>query len=122
VEDVAAVQIEWLLKDEALKRNWFERFARATLVREIYDELPQGWGVGEKADFRRAGVYAGWGRIVGPEYEQATDRVWDALSRLEPPRGWLPANADDPLVVKAFQEGEFEKASEAAAKNTEGRR
>ena len=121
VEDVAAVQIEWLLKDEALNRNCFERFARATLVREMYDELPQGWGVGEKADFRRAGVYAGWCDTLGQEYDDATDRVWDALKRLGPPVGWLPADADDPLVVKAFQEGEFEKALEAAAKNTEGR-
>ena len=100
-EDVATVQIEWVLKDEALERNSFARFARASLVRTIYEQLPQGWGIGEKADFRRAGVYADWRGTLGPEYNDATDRVFDALEAANPPRGWLPAGADDPIIDKA---------------------
>jgi hypothetical protein len=121
-EDVAAVQIEWVLKDEALERNSFARFARASLVRTIYEQLPQGWGIGKKADFRRAGVYADWRGTLGPEYNDATDRVFDALETANPPRGWLPAGADDPIIDKAFLEGQFDNTLESATKNVGGPR
>lgn len=121
-EDVAAVQLEWLLKEEALAKKRFGRFARASLVRSIYEQLPQGWGVGEKVDFRRAGVYADWRGTIGPEYNDATDRVFDALEAANPPLGWLPAGADDPIIDKACREGEFDNAPEPAAKNIGGPR
>jgi hypothetical protein len=122
VEDVAAVQIEWLLKDEALERNCFERFARASLVREMYEQLPQGWGIGENVEYRRASVCAKWCRTLGSEYDHATGRVFDALEAANPPVGWLPAGADDPIIDKAFREGQFDNTPEGATKNVGGPR
>lgn len=114
--DVAAVQLERLLYEEAIERGTVERFARDLLVREIHDNLPEGWrrdwgpdipGDTTTARWRRSTAATGWATAVGsrPEYDAAADRVMFALRDKAPfPDGWLPADADDPLLVAFFRE------------------
>ncbi len=114
--DVAAVQLERRLYDEAIERGTVERLARDLLVRELHEHLPDGWrrewgpdvpGDTTTPRWRRSMAATGWATAVGsvPEYDAAADRVMFALRDQAPfPDGWLPADADDPLLVAFFRE------------------
>src|SRR5262249_1788705 len=54
----AGIQLETVLREEACRADRFDDFVRSSLVRCIHTQMPAGWGLGEKADFRRASAYA----------------------------------------------------------------
>jgi hypothetical protein len=111
-KDVAALQLERLLRREARDTGRVHRFARAALVREIHEFFPRGWMRGERVDFSRASVWAKWISRLGDEHEAAADRVWESLER-RVAEGWLPSGPDDPIILKAFQEGRFPEDGQA---------
>jgi hypothetical protein len=104
--DIAAVQLEQLLRQEARSTGRINRFARSALVREVNEFFPDGWMRGDSTDFRRAGVWAKWIARLGEEHDAPADRVWHSLERAAP-TGWLPSGPDDPIIVQVFKEGSF---------------
>ena len=110
-KDVAAIQLETLLRAEARKDGRVHRFARSALVREIHEYFPQGWMRREPADFARASVYAKWCSRIGEEHDAATDSVWASLKK-SAPVGWLPSGPDDSIILHAFREGGFPEDGE----------
>jgi hypothetical protein len=115
--DVAAEQLLQIWREEARMGGpeAVERFARRTLVGDLHRDLPEGW----RADWTRSdpetkaavsrvtGAAGRWTCNLSKEYWPAADRVLDAMldagrtGRIPP--GWLPPNADDPLLVDIFR-------------------
>jgi hypothetical protein len=113
--DVAAVQLERRLFDEARATDAVERHLRDLLVRRMHEHLPDGWRIDWGPDVvgdvttawaRRAHTLAHWAHAGWlEEYQDAIDRIIDAvLDGSAPfPAGWTPANADDPILVEFFR-------------------
>ncbi len=126
-DDVAAFQLECLLRDEARQAKQVHRFARATLVRKIHEYFPQGWmradrpspGPSSPNEWCRASVFAEWSTGIGEEHDAATDRVWDSLKKTAPV-GWLPMGPDDPIIIQAFREGQFPEDSDGGQRGETG--
>jgi hypothetical protein len=103
-EDVAPVQIEKLLLEEAIETNDFSYFARTCLIRYLRQNLPEGWGVGENLEFRRAYAFAAWSTAIGEEFINVADSVWNDLNKPGKVKNrWLPEDVDDVLIDAAFQ-------------------
>jgi hypothetical protein len=99
-EDVAAAQLETVMKGDASLALTFDRFARSALVRHLHEYLPDGWG---SDDMGRASAYAHWGGSLEDTFDPERDAAWDRLEALPPPPGWLPAGPDDPILLEAFR-------------------
>jgi hypothetical protein len=112
----AADQLVRRLLDEAKGRGDVERCARGLLVRSLHQHLPDGWRSDWGPDipgdlttpvWHRASALGGWSASVAvhvPDCEDALDRVNAALCDAAIPEGWLPASADDPLLVELFRQ------------------
>ena len=120
--DIAPVQLENLLRAEAIAADRYHEFARDCLVRYLRQDLPLGWGQGAQADFNAARAFASWSAALhdpdndpGNGAERAekaaavhaqTHQVWQHLQRLSPP-GWLAQGGDDPVLLQAFRDFTF---------------
>jgi len=105
-DDVAASQLEKILIDEAEDSGTIARCAKSLLVRELHEELPEGWRTewDEATWFQVSKAYGAWAAALGERYEQSYRRVWDVFIDTMPiPAGWLPAGPDDPILVEAFK-------------------
>jgi hypothetical protein len=105
-DDLAAVQVEELLYDEATKAGaaTLHRFLRAGLARYLCEGLPpSGWDVkGTRGWSGAASGWAHWKSEVRPAYEEQAGKIWDELVA-RAPHGWRPTGIDDPLLVAAFE-------------------
>ena len=117
--DIAPVQLEKLLRAEAIAANRYHEFARDCLARYLRQDLPLGWGQGTQADFNAARAFASWSAALhdadndSPDNSARADevaavhtqthQVWQQLRRLAPP-GWLAQGADDPVLLRAFRD------------------
>jgi hypothetical protein len=112
-EDVAAIQVEWLLREEASVKGTTAEFARDLLIRYLRERTPDGWGVAERYDFEFewAAAFARWTTGLDKSAESAADRVWEAFKKIDIPKGWLPEKSDDPILGQAFAGIEFPNAS-----------
>jgi hypothetical protein len=123
-EDVAPIQLEFLLRQEAEERGTVERFARSLLVRRFRERVPDGWAISDNYEFEseRAGAYASWIGGLDDRDHEAAERVWDAFEVLDLPRGWLPSGPDDPVLDQIFAGVTLgaAKADEQARKDGEG--
>lgn len=110
-KDVAAVQLRWRLVAEAAASGSMERCARSLLARALREELPEGWqrewhdvpGDPTTPLFRKAGALSSVVVALPDAYEDAVDRIGLALDAADIPEGWLPVNADDPLLAEIFR-------------------
>jgi len=115
--DIAAEQIARLWRREANRHGTeaVEHMARRILVGELRRGLPEGWlpnwtesEEARSAASRAASATTSWASALGQEYEEASDRVFTALVEEAQagsiPRGWLPASADDPILLRIFQQ------------------
>jgi hypothetical protein len=111
-DDIAVAQLETLLRNEATKGGFVERFGRGSLVRLLREYCPEGWGSGNDFTFRAARAFATWVSTLGDEYQTAAERTWGILKARQPPQGWLPTSADDPFLKAVFTDALFgEEAS-----------
>jgi hypothetical protein len=108
--DVAAVQLEWTYLDDAALRHSVERCARDLLVRVLHTKLPAGWSTSradEAAIWPRIDAVSAWSSSIGshlPRYKALVSALGDKMIDDDPfPVGWLPANADDPILVEFFK-------------------
>ena len=110
-DDVAPVQIETLLRDEAEHSKQVKAFAQSLLVRYFREELVHGWGNdivaddGQRLEFLSvaAGASSAWTLGLPDRDQDTTDIIWERLKQLPIPTGWLPEGPDDPYIVKAFE-------------------
>lgn len=113
--DLCAEQLVRVWREEASQGgpDAVERFSRRMLVGELHQDLPEGWRsessseTSRSALSRMAAALTEWTCNHSSEYRTASDRVLDAMidegqSGKIPP-GWLPVNADDPLLVAIFK-------------------
>ena len=111
----AADQLKRRLLDEAKRRGDVERCARDLLVRSLHAKLPEGWRIDWGPDirgdattpfWRHATALSNWTSSISvhlPECKVTLRRIADALDATKPPEGWLPVDADDPLLVDIFR-------------------
>lgn len=113
--DVAAEQLVRLWREEATRDGLeaIARFARRLLVGELHQDLPEGWRAEWRSEeagpamSRLAGVASEWICDLDEEHQPAAHRVFTAMLKAGEdgriPPGWLPANADDSLLVDLFR-------------------
>jgi hypothetical protein len=113
--DVAADQVVSIWREEAhsVGDDAFSRFARQLLVGELHRRLPEGWrsewqsAEAQPAGSRRDSLGAFWIGSMTERYEAMAERVFDAMDAAGAsgflPSGWLPAGADDPLLIEIFR-------------------
>jgi hypothetical protein len=114
--DVAVEYLTRVWRDEADRAGTdaIEYMARRMLAGQLHQDVPGGWladwNVDSDACSRMASVFAGWSSYVGTlgdeERHTAVHRVMNAMIEAgrdgQLPSGWLPASADDPLLVEIF--------------------
>jgi len=101
--DIAAIQIEQILREDAERRNLLDQFARSCLVRYLRQRMPSGWGGTPDDNFRLARAFASWSAALGVNFEQQTDAVWRAINVAGVMRrGWLPQDANDTVIGTIF--------------------
>lgn len=123
--DVAALQLQWMQFGEANAPETIRVAAMDSLAREIYRYLPNGWNKNAKSDFDTARVYASWIGMIQekePNLRQRAQAVFDALDKLNPPVGWLPAGTHDPVLLHAFALGWPEEPKREGKKRARGRK
>ncbi len=110
--DVAPVQVEMLFLRESLAEGRLVEAAAECLARMVIERFPRGWGTGTRLDYRTAGLLVDWVSDMLSDIEQAElsephlKAVVDALKdSVQPPKGWLPKNGQDPLIQRAFEIG-----------------
>jgi hypothetical protein len=102
---LSPVQIEKLLREEALRENRIRYFAMTCLVRYLRQRLPDGWGVGDSLKFCRSHAFASWSAAMDEEYRGVVDRVWKSINELDLVEDrWLPDDENDPIIKKIFIE------------------
>ena len=104
LERAPPLGLEMLLYEEAAKTNCFRRTAIDMLFREIVCKFPDGWTNLGIHPGVRIGIWDMAIRMVGGvEADHRSSAVLKELAVTNPPaEGWLPQDADDPLIRRAF--------------------
>lgn len=106
-DDIAAVQIESLLVEEAIRTHTVPHALRDLLVRELHYALPQGWKcpLDDASRSEVAGALARWETDLQIEHhldcfdDEMTFKAGQDLLNAELPAGWLPEGPDDPVII-----------------------
>jgi len=108
--EVAPVQIQWRWVAEAEASGTLERCARGLLARALRDTLPEGWRTewqdapGDPTPLsRKVDAFADLVTAMPQVYRAVARRTCVALDSANIVEGWLPANADDPLIMDIFR-------------------
>lgn len=109
-DNIAPVQLEKMLRVEAVAVSDFKTFARDCLVRYLNQYLPMGWGVGDGVEFDTARAFASWSAALSldenPRLDSLTRGIWNELHRVAP-IGWRTVDVNDPVLLKAFESTSF---------------
>lgn len=104
--DVAPIQVQWVLAEEAKAADQLERCARDLLCRHLH-EVQGGWPASRDWDVQegvRHALIAWEGSLKDERYEPILERITTAmLDEEEIAPGWLPSNADDPIIIDLFE-------------------
>lgn len=103
--DLAAVQLQAAIRQEAETAGNLYEYARSSLIRYLHEHLKRGW-IADATDFEAAFCYGDWSASLGPELSDFTDRVWEELIGTHPPAGWLPDDIGDTYLDAAFRRAE----------------
>ena len=101
-DDIAGIQVMYLLLEEAIRTNTIPCALRDLLVRELRAALPTGWKH-PLDDESRAEVAFALGRweieIKDHLDDESTFAAGQDLLNAELPDGWLPEGPNDPVIV-----------------------
>ena len=105
----APVQLQWVLEEEIKDQRDYDYFVRTALVRQILEDLPDGWRATAGRDYRFTD--STWATIIGGH--TGAPHTWLKVarrleSRTDLPAEWLPSGVDDPVIVSAFEGVQFE--------------
>ncbi len=100
-EDIAAVQVFSGLVAEAERNRKVTRLVRGQLVRELADELPDGWPtvMDDANRFKVAKAIGLWSSLTPTTHEKRVEQARAALRATPPPPGWRPLGPDDALLL-----------------------
>lgn len=110
-ENIAPIQVLWLLREEYVSASNMRGFAISCFVRYFTEIVPKGWRVEANFDFKFAHALACWSSSLGSELEQDCDVVIERFNRKSLPTGWLPSGEDDPIVSEIFSNVQFKCTS-----------
>jgi hypothetical protein len=103
--DVAPIQLQWMLVDEARATGQLERCARELLCRQLH-ELEGGWPSSRDWDVQEGARHAlaAWqGFLTDERFGASMERITTALlDEVDLAAGWLPSSAEDPVIVQLF--------------------
>jgi hypothetical protein len=103
--DVAPIQIQRVLIEEARESGTLGQCAKGLLVR-LLREVKAGWPPdrswnSQKAVRRRI---ISWRVSLGDDCDEVANRMMrDLLDTLDLPAGWLPSGPDDPVITALFE-------------------
>ncbi len=118
--DVVAIQVEQLVRDEALARGALAFLAKDCFLRFFRRHLPKGWKAGPRGDFKTARVYSSWCGALGDDLVGDARKVWCALSTdPEVKKGWSPSGIEDRILTRAFEGVGFHSDCPARTVRTE---
>lgn len=104
--DVAAVQLQWMVIDEAKRAKQMERLARDLLVRSLHKHLPRGWVSPADDRPRLARALGAWTSSIASRlrtYGPLLMAIAQAMIDENPfPLGWLPQSPDDQHLAEFF--------------------
>jgi hypothetical protein len=105
VGDVAPIQLQWRLVEEARMSKTLRECALDLFVRFLH-EANQGWPSDQSWDGQRRvrSALISWQTSLGDEqYEAVAGKiVLELLKAPDVPPGWLPKDVDDPRLVALF--------------------
>ncbi len=107
VGKVAPIQLIAIQFQEAKKTGRTQDAVKDCLVRNLNEQLPKGWGVGEKAEWKSVLALSSWSsevKVTGDcDYLDATlFAIVKSLRALPPPTGWTPLGINDPIIGTIF--------------------
>ncbi|PTL84755.1 NUDIX hydrolase [Vitiosangium sp. GDMCC 1.1324] len=107
-DDVAGVQVFRGLVAEAERSRRVTRLVRGQLVRELSEQLPNGWpAVLDDANrFDVAHALARWGTFTPETHQERVEQAKAALRASPPPPGWRPLGPDDELLLTLLPDKE----------------
>jgi hypothetical protein len=99
-DDLAAVQVFSALVAEAERSHKVTRLVRGQLVRELSEQLPNGWPavLDDTNRFDVAHALARWGTYTPETHQKRVEQAKAALRATPPPSGWRPLGPDDELL------------------------
>lgn len=109
--EIAPIQLERIMRQEAVATGNIEFFARDCLSRYLRQNFPDGWVRGKKGRFQAARAFASWTAALSLEPNEKTDafafNIWNALQKIAK-TGWQAHSADDPILLEAFGKFSFD--------------
>jgi hypothetical protein len=107
-DDIAAVQLFSGLVAEAERSHQLTRLVRGQLVRELSENLPDGWPavMDEEARFAVAEALGLWSAYTPKTHEKRVEQARAALRATPPPPGWRPLGPDDELLLTLLPDEE----------------
>lgn len=115
VGDVAPLQVQWVLVDEARAAGQLERCARDLLCRRL-SGIGGGWPADRRWDTQksiRRALLAWQGSLGEARYDEVLQRIAVALlDATDIAPGWSPSSPDDPIIVDVFRRFWAERSTE----------
>jgi hypothetical protein len=99
-DDLNAVQVFEGLVAEAERSHQLTRLVRSQFVRELSENLPNGWPavMDDEARMEVAIALGSWFGFTPATHEERVRKVNAALIAHPPPPGWRPLGPDDKLL------------------------
>ncbi|HEX8436848.1 NUDIX hydrolase [Archangium sp.] len=107
-DDIAAVQVFSGLVAEAERSGKVTRLVRGQLVRELAENLPDGWPavLDDEVRFAVAEALGFWSAYTPETHKERVKQARAALRATPPPPGWRPLGPDDELLLTLLPDEE----------------
>jgi len=101
-----ASRLEFLLIRESRDRESINRCARGLFARALIEILPRGWeaNMPHAFDTTMIGIVMSYLPRYPDRLPAAIDGIRARLRELDVAIGWLPSGADDPVLLKLFDD------------------
>jgi len=104
-KNISGIGFVMAVYDHAARLDQVRDFARDLLIRRILSAFPNGWQ--SKSDINPAVRIGSWVQEIKRSCDDNSVEYASAIIRnlavdQQPPDGWLPNRADDPLVEEVF--------------------
>lgn len=105
--NVAPIQVISLQFRDARLSGRIRDAAKDSLVRNLNQQLPHGWGIGKNADWLSVRALSSWSselQVTGgcEELKPTLLAIAQTLRELPPPDGWIPSSPHDPIIESVF--------------------
>ncbi len=104
----APVQFDMVFQSELKTIADWNYYIISSLVRLIREAIPNGWASGEDFRFRVATAFASWSACLPKKYTDPCRKVFHALMAKQLHEGWLPLDAEDPIILEALTNADFQ--------------